>query len=154
MMPGPQLGFTQEIADIICDRLMDGESLRAICSNSDMPNKVTVLKWLIVLPSFATQYARAREVQADTHFDDTIHIADTPQNGIKTITKASGVEIIEGDMIEHRRLRIETRKWAAAKMRPKKYGDMVGREPDATNTGAEKTIRVIGGFPEAFENKD
>jgi len=26
-------------------------------------------------------------------------------------------------MIEHRRLRIDTRKWAAAKMAPKKYGE-------------------------------
>jgi hypothetical protein len=146
--------FTQEIADIICDRLMDGESLKSICSEPQMPSRVTVCKWLNLIPDFANNYARAREVQADALFDDTIHIANTPQLGVKTITKPTGVEIIEGDMIEHRKLQIETRKWVAGKLRPKKYGDAVGKDPEASNTGTERIIRVIGGFPEAFESKE
>jgi hypothetical protein len=69
------------------------------------------------------QYARARETQADVIFDEMIEIADTPRTGIKKKTTASGVEINEGDMIEHRRLQIDARKWVLGKLRPKKYGD-------------------------------
>ena len=47
--------------------------------------------------------------QADVLFDEMLHIADTPVVGLKTITKASGVETVEGGMIEHRRLQIDAR---------------------------------------------
>jgi hypothetical protein len=65
----------------------------------------------------------SRTAQADVLFDEILKIADTPDIGVKTVTKASGVETIEGDMIEHRRLQIDARKWIAARLAPKKYGD-------------------------------
>ncbi len=69
-------------------------------------------------------YARAREDQADTLADEIVAIADEPAAGKKTTTKANGdVETVEGDMIEHRRLRVDARKWTAAKLKPKKYGE-------------------------------
>ncbi len=145
---GRQSEFTQEIADVICDRLMDGESLKAICSEPEMPSRVTVIKWASRIPSFAIMYARAREEQAESLFDDILHIADTPQLGVKTITKPSGVEKIEGDMIDHRRLQVDTRKWAASKLRPRKYGD-TGRDQAAVS-GNESVVRVEGALPGEF----
>ncbi len=51
----------------------------------------------------------------DYLFDEIIEIADTPQLGTKKVIKPDGsVETTEGDMIEHRRLRIDARKWAWA----------------------------------------
>lgn len=71
-------------------------------------------------------YARAREDQADTLADQIIQIADTPMLGVKTKTDDEGnVETTEGDMIEHRRLQVDARKWIAAKLKPKKYADRV-----------------------------
>ncbi len=145
---GRHLEFTQEIADVICDRLMDGESLKSICSEPDMPARVTVIRWAAHIPSFGVMYAHAREEQAETLFDDMLHIADTPQLGVKTITKSSGVETIEGDMIDHRRLQVDTRKWAASKLRPRKYGD-TGRD-QAAGTGNESVVRVEGALPGEF----
>ncbi len=53
-----------------------------------------------------------------------MQIADTPQEGVKTKTLPDGtVETVHGDMIEHRRLQVDTRKWALARMFPKKFGD-------------------------------
>jgi len=44
--------------------------------------------------------------------------------GMKTkINEKGEAEIVEGDMIEHRRLQVDARKWMLAKMLPKKYGD-------------------------------
>ena len=63
-MPGP-LEFNEAIADAICVRLVDGESLRSICRNDEMPAKSTVFEWLGLITAFADQYARAGETRAD-----------------------------------------------------------------------------------------
>lgn len=72
---------------------------------------------------FAAQYARAREVGYLRLAEEILQIADTPVTGTKSVSKATGMEITEGDMIEHRRLQVDTRKWMLAKMLPKVYGD-------------------------------
>jgi hypothetical protein len=90
-----------------------------------MPHKATVFRWLSTEQhkDFRNQYIRARDVQADVIFDEMLDIADTPVIGLKTTSKPTGVETVEGDMIDHRRLQIETRKWLLGKMAPKKYSD-------------------------------
>lgn len=129
--------YSQEIADLICERIGDGESLRKICSEDDMPNKATVFRWLAAHPEFSDQYARAREAQADTLFDEVLAIADTPMMGEKTKIGSDGkTETTTGDMIEHRRLQVDARKWMAGKLRPKKYGDKL----DVEHSGQVVTI--------------
>lgn len=51
---------TPELAKAICDKLMDGMSLRAICREADMPGKTFVLDWADADEAFAAQYAHAR----------------------------------------------------------------------------------------------
>lgn len=132
--------FTQETADTICERIADGESLRSICNGEDMPNKATVFRWLAAHDLFRDQYARARETQADALFDEILAIADTPQIGEKRkIKEDGGVEVSTGDMIEHRRLQVDARKWMAGKLRPKKYGDKI----DVEHSGQLQTVTRI-----------
>ena len=106
-MPRP-LEFNEAVADTICERLADGESLRSICRDDEMPAKSTVFKWLGLIPAFADQYARARETQADSLADDIVDIADDKK--------------LEPN---DKRVRIDARKWLAGKLRPKAYGDKV-----------------------------
>lgn len=121
--------FSQKTADAICARLAAGESLRAICRDSEMPPDSTVRQWVIDdAEGFAAQYARARDLGLDSLADELLEIADTPQTGQKTVSKATGVEITEGDMIEHRRLQVDARKWYLSKVAPKKYGEKVQQE--------------------------
>lgn len=118
--------YSEEVASTICERIAEGESLRAICEAEDMPNKSTVFRWLADNASFRDQYAHARESQADSLFDEILAIADTPQIGEKRKVKEDGgIEISTGDMIEHRRLQVDARKWMASKLQPKKYGDKI-----------------------------
>lgn len=125
-MTGRPSSYSQQIADKICERLTEGKSLRAICrEDEEMPAASTVCRWLAQIESFREQYARAREAQADALFDEILDIADTPQVGQKSVSKATGLEITEADMIEHRRLQVDARKWIAGKLAPKKYGDKV-----------------------------
>jgi hypothetical protein len=116
-------GYSQDLANQICEGLINGKSLRAICASDDMPAASTVCLWLTQHPQFAEQYAHARDAQADTLADEILFIADTPQLGVKTETKGDEVKTIEGDMIEHRRLQVDARKWIASKLKPKKYGE-------------------------------
>ncbi|MCP4999098.1 MAG: terminase small subunit protein [Hyphomicrobiales bacterium] len=117
------VAFTQDIFDAICGRIANGESLRKVCSDQDMPSKSTVMKWLVDDDNcpLSDQYTRARESQADTIFDECLDIADEAMNDVTV--KEDGTEIVNHENIQRARLRIDTRKWMAGKMRPKKYGD-------------------------------
>lgn len=128
-----QSEYTQEVADAICERLSDGESLRAICRDEDMPAQSTVFKWLSERPAFSEQYARAREAQAVHMADEILSIADEECTMIKRSKHGgSEKEADDEDMVEvvfdptavaRNRLRVDARKWLASKMAPKKYGD-------------------------------
>jgi hypothetical protein len=125
---GPNLAgmvrYSPEIADEILERLAQGQPLRKICEDLHMPAASSVIGWVNRDESgFAERYVRAREVGYVLLADELIHIADTPMIGTKSVSKATGLEITEGDMIEHRRLQVDTRKWMLAKMLPKVYGD-------------------------------
>jgi hypothetical protein len=123
----PKLGrpssFTQEVADLICDGLAEGYSLRKICREESMPNISTVCRWLATNEDFRKQYAHAREVQADTLFDETLDIADDGRND--TYLDEDGNPRTNHDVIARSKLRVETRKWMAGKLKPKVYGDKI-----------------------------
>jgi hypothetical protein len=122
-----QTTFTQEVADRICADLADAKSLRSICLADDMPSQVTVFKWLSQNEEFAKQYVRAREAQADAIFDECLDIADDGSNDFM-----GEDEKYNGDAVARSKLRVDTRKWMAGKLAPKKYGDktLIGSDPD------------------------
>jgi len=133
---GRPSSFTPECADIICERLANGESLRKICLDEEMPDQKTVLRWLArgdlenaeeEFATFRQQYARAREMQADTIFDEMLDIADDGANDYM-----GEDEKYNGDAVQRSRLRIDTRKWMAGKLKPKVYGDktLLGSDPE------------------------
>jgi hypothetical protein len=120
--------FSQELFDRICERIAEGESLRAICEDADMPSTTSVKKWLIKDGGGAlvAQYAQARELQADTLFEDVLDIADDARNDWmrREGGGAAGYDL-NGEHIQRSRLRVDARKWMAGKLRPKVYGDKV-----------------------------
>lgn len=123
--------YTDEIADRICERIADGESLRKICETEDMPDKATVFRWLAANETFRDQYARAREAQADSLVDEIIDIADDGRNDWIEKHGQEGENAgwrENGEAIRRSQLRIDARKWMAGKLRPKKYGDRLELE--------------------------
>ncbi len=118
--------FTPEIAHVLCLRLMEGESLRAICADEAMPARRTVLYWRSgVWPEgdprseFLRQYARAREAQAELYADDIIEIADDADE----------------DKINAARLKIDARKWIVTRLL-RRYAKQIVHE------GGEKPVGV------------
>lgn len=119
--------YDQDVADLICERLAGGMSLRSICKSDDTPAMSTVFKWLSLVPSFAEQYARAREAQADAIFDEIIDIADDGSNDWMERRREDGSvdELVNHEHIQRSKLRIDARRWMAGKMRPKVYGEKI-----------------------------
>ncbi|MFE1815619.1 terminase small subunit-like protein [Metapseudomonas otitidis] len=135
--------YTQKIADQICERLADGESLKRICSGDEMPNKATVFRWLDAHKSFRDMYVRAREAQADSLADEIIDIADDGVND--TIIDDNGSVRINYDVVARSKLRVDARKWVAAKLKPRVYGDKP--EQDGPTDIAKALAELIGKLP-------
>lgn len=108
--------YLPEVAADICSLLADGESLRKVCERPGMPDKATVFRWLAKHDEFRDQYAKATETRADAIFEEMFDIADEATEESAAVAKA--------------RLRIDTRKWALARMNPKKYGEKVTQDVD------------------------
>lgn len=135
--------FSQQIADQICERLADGESLREICRAEDMPNKSTVFRWLASRPEFCDQYTRAREEQAETLADEIVDIADEDP-GVISRGEGDRAEVsVDSAAVAHQRLRIEARKWVASKLKPKRYGDKMAQEISGPEGGAIKQSMTV-----------
>jgi hypothetical protein len=118
--------YTPELADEICRRLAEGESLRAICREEGMPTASTVFLWLGADEAFRSKYARAREVQAELMADELLEIADDGQNDWMERHNKDGEAVgwVEnGEALRRSQLRVATRQWIASKLLPKKYGD-------------------------------
>jgi hypothetical protein len=111
----------EKLFDSICEDIENGLSLRAVLRKPETPSSQTFFKWIDKDEEKAKQYARATKLRADAVFDEILDIADNVGNDI--ITTPSGEEVVNNAVIARDRLRVDARKWAVAKMNPKKYGD-------------------------------
>ncbi len=117
--------ITPDIITIICDRIAIGESLRKTCESIGI-NLGTFLAFLTKKENIEwfNQYARAQDIRADVLADDVITLADTA-----TSENAHAI-----------RLMVDTRKWVACKLKPKRYGDKIQTEITA---GSGPTVLII-----------
>jgi hypothetical protein len=119
--------YSKELADRICELIATHPNgLVSLCKMyPDLPSPSIIRKWLREpeKQDFLHHYKISLHMRADNFFDEIIDIADTPQIGETITLKAGEREITQADMIQHRRLRIEVRKWIVSKLLPKKYGD-------------------------------
>ncbi len=137
--------YTEEVAKRICEDISHGKSLVTICKRPEMPKYSIVMEWLIkdspyFKPSFLERYTRAREIQADYLAEEIIEIADDSSKDvvIKTDKKGNEYEAVDHEVVNRSRLRVDSRKWIASKLKPKKYGDRTihaGDEENPVNVG-------------------
>lgn len=121
--------FSQEIFDKICERIASGESLRKICREDKMPNITTVWHWLNNNEALDKQYTRAREEQAETMADEIQEICDAEI--------PVGIDgKIDNGAVNQARLRIDSRKWIASKLKPKRFGDYTKIQAEVKDTSS------------------
>ena len=107
--------------NLICDRIIEGESVKTILKDNDMPSSQTFWKWLNEDEEKSNQYARAKDIYADKVFEDIVLIADGTDDDV--LIDEDGIQQINYNIIQRDRLRIDARKWHLSKLNPKKYGD-------------------------------
>jgi hypothetical protein len=116
--------YTQELADAICARLAQGETLKSICRNDGMPDDATVRTWALNdYQGFYPRYACARQLGLDAMADQLLEIADDGTKDFKL--DSHGNLIADHEHINRSRLRVDTRKWYLSKLAPKRYGEKV-----------------------------
>ena len=126
--------YTPEIAEEICKRLAEGESLLAICRDDHLPQEPTVRNWALDnKEGFFAKYERARMLQAHNMFDETLDIADDKQRDV--IVDDEGISTVDSEVIQRSKLRIDTRKWYLSKVLPKIYGDKTHMEVTGAREG-------------------
>lgn len=139
--------YSDALADRICERLVEGESLRSICRDDAMPSVGTVCRWLGENAVFREQYERAREAQADTLADEMLDIADDGSNDWMERYDDDGGNVgwkVNGEAVARSKLRLDARKWIASKLKPKKYGERQSVEhsgPDGKAIEIEQRVK-------------
>ena len=145
-MPAPRKWkFNRRVADLILQRVAEGDTLAVICTQTNFPPYWAVLQWRREVPEFATELDAAKLERAELWAEEVLNIADTVQEGEKITNKvtATGTETSSTtyDMLEHRRLRVNTRLWMLERLIPKKYS-LHGREDSDEPKGVMKVLIV------------
>ena len=136
---GRPRGFSQEIADAICERMIEGEDLVSICKSEDMPSRATVYRWMAEQPNFETQCARAREGLAD---HDAHQIAEIAGQCTELNAQSS-------------RVKLAALQWLASKRSPKRWGDKleVDAKVEVTSAPTENLFAFLAMAEKAGANK-
>ena len=74
-------------------------------------------------PTFATSTRAHARSRRNKLFREIIEIADDASGDY--VTSSDGQTIVDHENIQRSRLRVDARKWAAARLAPKKYGDRI-----------------------------
>ena len=121
--------YTEEIGETICDRIVDGESLRTICADAGMPHEATVLGWVSSHREFRDQYEIAREFPVQTLLDETIDIIDDPSGYLVERVQANGKVAVVWDrkQLPRCRLRMDVRMWVVDQLPPLKLEERLER---------------------------
>lgn len=129
--------YTPELATNICIRIADGESLRTLVKDDDMPAASTICRWLLdeTKKEFWEQYEKARNIQAELMFEELLEIADDGTNDWmeREMKDGGSYTVLNSEAIGRSRLRVDTRKWYLSKIVPKKYGDTLKLAGDKDN---------------------
>ena len=92
-----------------------------------MPTDSTVYLWLMQADKkeFLDLYEQACAIKAEKLADELVSIADDGTNDYMTRQRQDGeeYEVVNAEHIQRSRLRVDTRKWVASKLLPKKYGE-------------------------------
>jgi hypothetical protein len=125
--------YTDELADLICERV----ATHPVGYNTlmqmfpDMPDSSTVRAWRKVYERFSTRYLEAKAFQAQVLVED---IDDLIPEKINYYLDDKGQERIDSASASLLIAKINNRKWMAARLAPKVYGDKKQEETNTADT--------------------
>jgi hypothetical protein len=112
--------YSDEVAEIICDRMINGESLVQICADPEMPSRASVYRWMDARPDFEAQCARAREGLAEFELHQLKELADNCTEENVNSTKA----------------KLNHHQWRLMKIAPRTFGERIQTALTGADGGA------------------
>ena len=134
---GRPSAYSPSVANAICVRIAEGESLLSICKDPDMPARSTVNLWLSSEDhaEFSDNFARARVLQQETIFDE----AEERARDVLTNPDVTAAQV------NATRLFFDVQKWRLGVMAPRSYGEKMQLEQkvDITNHYNEDDMAIL-----------
>lgn len=126
--------YTKKLAEVFCERIALGQSLRKVCEADDMPAPKTIFQWMRKYEDFGKQYARACQERSEAQIEELHDLGDEAIDLARRVDpKASGA------VVQAVRLKADNIKWAASKMKPQKYGEKI----DLTSGGEKVEVAPL-----------
>jgi hypothetical protein len=124
----------------LCGYVAQGGHLAGFCRERGLLY-TSVSDWIYGNPDRSVMYARAREERAEVLADEIVSISD--EATVETTYEGEEVRLVlDATAVARNRLRVDARKWAASKLKPRKYGDKVTQEITGANGGAVQIAAV------------
>ena len=124
--------MNEETFELICQRIETSiDGIGTICKEFGLKSKNSFLSYRDKEQSRIDRYARAKEEQAEQMAEEMIRISMDDADDEKPFV---GVNHIQRD-----RLKIDTLKFIASKLKPKRFGDKI----DVTTNGKELPTTII-----------
>lgn len=121
--------YSEDVAQRFLDLVQEGRTVSSICETEPgMPNRRTITRWFTVHPEFSKRFDKAQEMQADVYFDKVV---DTAEGRLDNeIMETMGPKVANESpnskrhmILAFREQRIRAYQYAAAKLKPRAYGD-------------------------------
>lgn len=136
--------YNPELAEqVLAELRMHGSTTRA--AEAVGVDRATITSWCVLFPEFEPLYARAKAEGIDSLVEETLNIADAPPPSTDKGTVDTGA-------VAHTKLRIETRRWLAERMAPRKYGLRTTTELSGPDGGpVNARLQIVSGVPQPGE---
>jgi hypothetical protein len=114
--------YNIELAKIICERIATHTiGIQALCKMyDDMPDQQTIKRWRHTIPEFCALYDQAKQFQAQLLVEEC---EDLIPLEIKTYFDDAGNERYDPVSATLLKEKVAHRRWMAARLAPKIYGD-------------------------------
>lgn len=129
----PKDKFSEELFQSICEKIATSSiGLSEVCDSFNISSR-TFFRWIADDEDLRHKYTSAREEQAEFLADEIVKIS----NG----EGLDATPFVGKNYIDRDRLKVEARKWVAAKLKPKKYGDKIEQETKLTISNAPDWLK-------------
>jgi hypothetical protein len=147
--------YSPEVVEAICDQMVNGKGLLKICADDDMPGRTTIYRWLATNPEFRKRFAEAREALMDFYAEQILSIAFDESGDVILDQGKDGKTsaVANHAKVQRDRLKVDSLKWTASRLFPKRYGDKMELLGQNVEEGeAVNKISVITGVPRAGDS--
>jgi hypothetical protein len=127
MTAGRPTKYNMQIANEICDAISSSELglIHLVNAHEHWPDRSTIFLWRRTHPEFSDMYTKAKEEQCEVVVEYMQEVMSEPHHYMTE----DGSYRVDVPML---RLKMDTMKWHAAKLKPKKFGDM--KQLETVNT--------------------